>query len=89
LIYSFSKIEEKIIFKLYDGNIYYQFVFIFSNIDGDKKLNIIIKERIVICYIFVENLKFEIETEIINGNNFYKFLKILKDGDISYFSSFL
>lgn len=91
LIYTFIEFDKTIIFKLYDGNIYYQFNFILENNNDnfDERLNIKIKDRIVVCDVLVENFELESTRKIKNENSFYKFIKILKEGDISYFDSFL
>lgn len=73
--------EEKIVFRVYDGR-YYQFKFHFDNIINNKFLEIIVKERIVLCDIYLKNF-------YRRDDNFTKFINILLEEDISYFDDFL
>lgn len=79
-LYSVDLEEEKIVFKVYDGR-YYQFNFCFDNIINNKFLEIIVKERIVLCDIYLKNF-YE------RNDNFTLFIKFLIYDDISYLDSF-
>lgn len=80
-LFDINDYNEKIIVKLYDKKKFYQFVFNFCS--SDICLDIIIKDRIVLCNIFIFNPVFG--EGIIVNNDFCKFINILKNVDISYF----
>ena len=90
-VYVTDVVDERIIFRLFDGNTVYNFNFILDKFDEDdcNYIKARIRNRIIICDVYVENLIIEILLGVNDGNNFYKFLKILKDGYINYFDSFL
>ena len=83
LIFNTNELFGKIFIKFYDGEVYYQFCFIFE--DCDKDMEIIKKERIFIYNIYVLNIK----SSDILGENIYNLIKILRDIEIDYFNSFL
>ena len=72
--------DGNIIFKIYDGR-YYQFKFNFSIIKNNKFLDIVVKERIVLCDIYLKNF-------FRRDDNFSKFVRVLLEWDISYLDSF-
>ena len=80
--------EGKIFIKVYDGEKYYQFCFV-REVFCEEYINISIKDRILVCRIFVDNLFGDLLNEKNFKKDFYSFLKIIVDGDISYFDSFL
>lgn len=87
-VFDLSINEGKIFIKVYDGEKYYQFCFI-RGVFCEEYINISIKDRILVCRIFVDNLFGDLLNEKNFKKGFYSFLKIIVDGDISYFDSFL
>lgn len=85
LTFSIDDFDEKIIIKFYDGNTYYQIVFIFD-VDNNDYFNLKIQDRIVTCDVFVDNIP--VHENKNTNNNFYKFIKILKDCDTNLLNSF-
>lgn len=81
LVFSIDIFNEKFIIKFYDGNTYYQIIFIFE-IDSKDYFSLKIQDRIVICHVFVDNIP------VCDNNNFYKFIKTLKTCDTNLLNSF-
>ena len=82
IVYLYSvEVDEvgDIIFKIYDGR-YYQFKFSFLIIKNNKFLDIVVKERIILCDIYIKNF-------FIRDDNFSKFVSVLV-GNTSYLDSF-
>ena len=88
LLFSFDVFHDSIILKFYDGYTYYQFNFIF---EGNENFIVPVKcvERLSIYDVFVNNLKEDSADNFCFDSNFYRFVKLLRDGDISYFEYFL
>lgn len=85
LVFNILKFENNVYIKFYDGNIYFQFCFLFDNNKDANNLKIEIKDRIVLCNIYVMNTSLDCFLE----GNFYNFIQILRSGDINLFDSFL
>lgn len=88
LFYSLIEFKDSISFKCYDGATYYQFNFIFLFDNCEDYFNIIVKNRIILCDIFVNNFVLEEDLEIVKNDNFSKFLKFLIYSDWNYLDSF-
>lgn len=82
LLYTVDFGVEKIIFRIYDGSKYYKFIFSSERRLDERIFKIIVKEIYVYCEIYVLNYSDK-------DDNFSKFMKMIKDGDFSYFEFFL
>lgn len=85
LVFEVNLINDNICIKVYDGYVYYQFVFISSNYD-DKYLNINVSDRIIVCHIFVNNIN---ENSKFFDIEFVQFINFLLNGDEKIFNNFL
>ena len=88
LLYDLKKNNDKVYLRYYDGNIYYQFCFLFNDKVG-KMVRLKINNRIIMCDILVDSLLEKLGYIVDEKNRFYWFLKLLKEGNIKYFVYFL
>ena len=84
LTFDINLINNNICIKIYDGYIYYQFVFVVSSYK-DEYLNINISDRIVVCHIFANNVSQNLKLFNIE---FIKFIDFLLNGDEKLFNNF-
>lgn len=83
LIFDINRVDDIMYIKYYDGDMYYQLCFLFS--DSDDILNIKLKNRIFVCDIFINNY----DLFICVGNNLDKFIKMLNGKEFIDFDYFL
>lgn len=83
LLFLMFKSNNRVYFKLYDGYTYFQYCFCFEcNVNY---IEISIKERIVVCNIYI----FDDKIFDILDDNLNKFIKLLIDNKFIYFDDFL
>lgn len=82
VLFGINELDNNIYFKIYDGEIYYQYCFIFEQ--NDNYVEIKIRDRIVVVNIFV----FSDRIEFYLSENMYRLVKMFRDGE-NMFNSFL
>ena len=81
-IYTVEIEEGNIVFRVYDGEKYSKITIVFGDVETKKFMKFKFGDISVNCDIFLQNFKDD-------GEIFSSFVKILLEGDISYFDSFL
>ena len=82
ILYSLYVEDGNIVFRVYNGKRYNKIRIIFEVLGTQNFSQIRLTDISLDCDIFIENF-------VDDGSDFSKFVKILLDGDISYFDSFL
>lgn len=82
ILYSLDKEDGDIVFRVYNGKKYNKIRIIFTVTEVKNFSEIKLTDISIECDVFLQNF-------VDDGSNFSKFVKILLEGDISYFDSFL
>lgn len=82
LLYTIDEEDGDIVFRVYDGVKYNKIRFVFGEVDTKIFSKIKLTDISINCDLFLQNF-------VDDGRVFSKFVKILLEGDINYFDSFL
>ena len=82
ILYSLDEEDRNIVFRIYNGKRYHSIKIIFGIVETSNFSEIRLTSISVYCDVFLKNF-------VDDGSNFSKFIKILLEGDISYFDYFL
>ena len=86
IFFDLENFENSFWIKFFDGYSYYRFI-IYNLCDNDDCLEIEIKERIVLCDVYIDNI---LKSNMFDKNSkFYKFLRFLKFNDVNFLSFLL
>ena len=83
LTFDICRIDDRMYIRYYDGDMYYQFCFLFCF--NDDILNIKLRKKVIIYNIFVKNY----DSFIFIGDNLDKFIKMLNGNEFIDFDYFL